>query len=137
MADSRLRPNSIHQTVFWIMLCCLLLAVIQIFKTDCIMNRSNSDQFYLPSSPRASSSTSKKAESKSEQLVHKPIGSTAPPKDPDNDFIRKSYCNGKSPCIALLSASHHGGITSLINARTLSKQSPPPKVHPFYKTGSS
>lgn len=122
MSERRLCRNSIHKTLFWIMLCCLILSVIQFIMTDhCVTDKSNSERFWIPSSPSDSASssslgsTSKKTESTN----------TAPPEDPDNDFIRKSYCNSRSPCIALLSASHHGGITSLIDPKTLSKRSTP------------
>ena len=41
---------------------------------------------------------------------------------PYSDFIRHRYCKGKSPCIALLSASHHQGIGSEIDQRSLKQK---------------
>ena len=38
-----------------------------------------------------------------------------------DDYIWSRYCKLNSPCIALLSASHHEGINSLVDPRTLLK----------------
>ena len=40
-------------------------------------------------------------------------------KTPFGDYIWSRYCKENSPCIALLSASRHEGINSLIDPRTL------------------
>lgn len=38
--------------------------------------------------------------------------------DPNNDFVWSRYCKkGQSPCIALLSAAHRGGITSKVDPK--------------------
>ena len=37
----------------------------------------------------------------------------------DGDYTWSRYCRATSPCIALLSASHHNGISSTINQKTL------------------
>ncbi|KAL3780466.1 hypothetical protein ACHAWO_011789 [Cyclotella atomus] len=50
----RLNQNSTHQILFWFMFCCLLLSVTQII----VVNLSRSDQFWIPSSPSESASSS-------------------------------------------------------------------------------
>lgn len=48
--------------------------------------------------------------------------------DPFNDYVWSQYCKGKRPCVALLSAAHHGGIKSLIDPRTLARRDPAPSI---------
>lgn len=49
-------------------------------------------------------------------------------KDPSDDFVWSRYCKkGKSPCIALLSAAHHGGVISKIDPKNPTVERTPPK----------
>lgn len=57
-------------------------------------------------------------------LVHRRSGSDEgePPRAAlDEDYVWRRFCKpGPSPCIAILSASHHGGVRSTIDQETLS-----------------